>query len=64
MSGNGRNGDGAVVVHSGGLGYSGADRYEIGSDRSINGSFGTGSSIRTGKKYDDAVALWGFMETY
>ena len=24
----------------------------------------TGSSIRTGKKYDDTVALWGFTETY
>ena len=24
----------------------------------------TGSSIRTGKKYDDTVALWDFMETH
>ena len=24
----------------------------------------TGSSIQTGKKYDDTVALWGFMETH
>ena len=24
----------------------------------------TGSSIQTGKKYDDTIALWGFMETH